>query len=37
MGAPFVLTVLSEDGYQVFAALHREFETLEGAVRRGEG
>ena len=32
MGTPFVLTVLSEDGYQVFAALHREFPTLEQAV-----
>jgi len=32
MGAPFVLTLLSADGYQVFAALHREFATLEGAV-----
>ena len=32
MGAPFILTVLSEDGYQVFAALYREFDTLERAV-----
>lgn len=33
MGAPYILTVLSEDGYQVFAALHREFETLGGAIQ----
>jgi hypothetical protein len=32
MGAPFILTVLSEDGYQVFAALHREFVTIEEAI-----
>jgi hypothetical protein len=32
MGAPYILTVLSEDGYQVFAALHRAFDTLEGAI-----
>jgi len=32
MGAPYVLTVLSEDGYQVFSALHRQFETLEQAI-----
>ena len=32
MGAPFILTVLSEDGYQVFAALYREYDTLERAV-----
>src|SRR4051794_28477843 len=32
MGAPFILTLLSSDGYQVFAALHREFDTLERAV-----
>lgn len=32
MRAPFVLTLLSEDGYQVFAALHREFDTLERAI-----
>jgi hypothetical protein len=32
MGAPFILTVLSEDGYQVFAALYREFDTLERAI-----
>ncbi len=32
MGAPFILTLLSEDGYQVFAALHREFDTLEEAI-----
>ncbi len=32
MGAPFTLTVLSEDGYQVFAALHRQFDTWERAV-----
>ncbi len=32
MGAPFILTVLSEDGYQVFAALYREYETLERAI-----
>ncbi len=32
MGAPFILTLLSEDGYQVFAALHREFDTLPEAV-----
>ena len=32
MGAPFVLTLLSSDGYQVFAALHREYETLDEAV-----
>jgi len=32
MGTPYVLTVLSEDGYQVFAALHREYPTLEQAV-----
>jgi hypothetical protein len=32
MGAPFVLTVLSADGYQVFAALHREYVTLEEAI-----
>jgi hypothetical protein len=32
MGAPFILTVLSEDGYQVFAALYREYDTLERAI-----
>jgi len=32
MGAPFVLTVLSEDGYQVFATLYREFDSLERAI-----
>lgn len=32
MGAPFILTLLSEDGYQVFAALHREFNTLPEAI-----
>ena len=32
MGAPFILTLLSSDGYQVFAALHREFETLPEAI-----
>jgi hypothetical protein len=32
MGARFILTVLSEDGYQVFAALHREFDSLERAI-----
>jgi hypothetical protein len=32
MGAPFILTLLSEDGYQVFAALHREFETIDQAI-----
>ena len=32
MGAPFILTVLSEDGYQVFAALYREYETLDRAI-----
>ena len=32
MGAPFILTLLSEDGYQVFAALHREFDTLREAI-----
>ena len=32
MAAPFILTVLSEDGYQVFAALYREYDTLERAI-----
>ncbi len=32
MGSPFILTVLSEDGYQVFAALYREYDTLERAI-----
>jgi hypothetical protein len=32
MGAPYILTLLSEDGYQVFAALHQEFETLNQAI-----
>ncbi len=32
MGAPYILTLLSEDGYQVFAALHQEFDTLEEAI-----
>jgi hypothetical protein len=32
MAAPFILTVLSEDGYQVFAALYREYETLDRAI-----
>jgi hypothetical protein len=32
MGAPFVLTLLSSDGYQVFAALHREYATIDEAV-----
>ena len=32
MGTPYILTVLSEDGYQVFAALHREFDTLDRAI-----
>jgi hypothetical protein len=32
MRAPFILTLLSEDGYQVFAALHQEYETLERAI-----
>jgi hypothetical protein len=32
MGTPFILTVLSEDGYQVFAALYREYDTLERAI-----
>jgi hypothetical protein len=32
MRAPFILTLLSEDGYQVFAALHQEYETLFEAI-----
>ena len=32
MGAPFILTLLSSDGYQVFAALHREYATIDEAV-----
>ena len=32
MRAPFILTLLSEDGYQVFAALHEQYETLERAI-----
>ena len=32
MSAPCTLTVLSEDGYQVFAALHREYPTLAEAI-----
>jgi hypothetical protein len=32
MRAPFILTLLSEDGYQVFAALHQEYDTLDRAV-----
>jgi hypothetical protein len=32
MGAPFILTLLSSDGYQVFAALHREYPTIDEAV-----
>ena len=32
MGSPFILTLLSSDGYQVFAALHREYPTIDEAV-----
>src|SRR3954447_12897724 len=32
MGAPFILTLLSSDGYQVFAALHREYATMDEAI-----
>ena len=32
MRAPFILTLLSADGYQVFAALHQEYETLVEAI-----
>ncbi len=32
MGSPFILTLLSADGYQVFAALHREYPTIDEAI-----
>ncbi len=32
MAPPYTLTVLSEDGYQVFAALNQRFHTLPEAI-----